>query len=212
MSTIGKVIFWVVVVATFALMVFHSSKVEYRRGYNDALASIKPDTEYVDKPVYIEKPVPYEVKPAGKEMYPVGTVAELKRIIDSLSAVEPDTTFIYYPVQLETSLFRDEVDSTYEAQITGWHTTIDWIKVNQKTAYITVPVPEYKYPKFMLSPSVEAQIIPNAFFASANLELDFWKGRWQMGVKGGYGGGFVAGQPVHGVVATVNAKYNLIRK
>lgn len=202
----------VVVILIGVIACIMSSKRSYHNGWQDALASIKPDTEYVDKPVYIEKPVPYEVKPAGKEMYPVGTVAELKRIIDSLSAIEPDTTFIYYPVQLETSIFRDEVDSTYEAQITGWHTTIDWIKVNQKTAYITVPVPEYKYPKFMLSPAVNAQIIPNAFFASAGLELEFWKGPWQISVQGGYGGGFVLGQPVHGAAVMVGGKYNLIRK
>jgi len=203
MSTIEKVIFWVVVVAAFALMVFHSGRVEYRRGYNDAIASIKPDTVYRDTTIYEDRPVPtIEYRDTGRIVY--------VKVPATDSTGKADTIIV--PMNPEVKRYADTVNHSYELQISGISPNLDWIKVNQRTAYITVPVPEYKYPKFMLSPSVEAQIIPNAFFASANLELDFWKGRWQMGIKGGYGGGFVAGQPVHGAVATVNAKYNLIRK
>lgn len=71
-----------VMILVTALCCKVSRKRGYSTGYQDALASIKPDTEYVDKPVYIDKPVPVEVKPAGQEFYPVGTVAQLKKVID----------------------------------------------------------------------------------------------------------------------------------
>lgn len=184
----------------------------YKAGYADAYASFKPDTVYRDSLIFQDRPVPVEVKPSGVEMYPVGTLAQLQKTLDSLSSVKPDTTFIQIPIPMETKLYKDEKDSVWTAQITGWNATLDWIKVNQKTAYINTPIPTPVYPKFLLSPSVDAQIIPRAFFASANLDLDFWKGRWQFSAQGGYGAGFVDGQFVHGPTATVVAKYNLIRK
>ena len=112
----------------------------YPEGYSAALASIKRDTVWRDTTVFVDRPVPVEVKPAGKEMYPVGTVAQLKRVIDSLAAVRPDTAFVEIPVPIETRLYRDEKDSTYEAKVTGYKASLDWVKVNQKTAYINVPV------------------------------------------------------------------------
>lgn len=134
------VVVWFILTA--ALSVKIGNKTGYKKGYADALSSIKPDTEYVDKPVYIDKPAPSEVKPAGVEMYPVGTLAQMQHIIDSLSSIRPDTTFVEIPVPIETKLYRDEVDSTYEAQVSGYRASLDWVKVNQKTAYITVPIPQ----------------------------------------------------------------------
>lgn len=180
----------------------------YRIGYSDALASIKPDTEYVDKPVYIDKPVPIEVKPSGVEMYPIGTLAQMQHILDSLSAIQPDTTFIEIPVPIETKLYRDEKDSTYEAQVSGYHASLDWIKVNQKVAYITVPVPEYKYPTFSLSPTIGGFIFPNDYGVGAGLELDYWLNRWE--ISGG--GGYYVSENSKGPYGEIKLKYNLIRK
>lgn len=212
MSTIGKVIFWVVVVVAGALMVFHGGKVEYRRGYNDALASIKPDTEYVDKPVYIDRPVPVEIKPAGQEFYPVGTLAQLQHVIDSLAAVKPDTTMIEIPVPMETKIYRDEKDSTYTAQITGYNASLDWIIVHQRTAYINTPIPTPAYPKFILSPAITAEVLPGSAFVGTGLEAQWNRGRWGFSVEPGYGANFLPDGIKHGPYVFGKTKFNLIRR
>lgn len=206
--------FWVVVGISLAggFAFKFGQKRGYSRGYEEAIANIKPDTEYVEKKIYIDKPVPVEVKPSGVEMYPVGTLAQMQHILDSLSAIRPDTTFIEIPVPIETKLFRDEKDSTYEAQVSGYRASLDWIKVNQKTAYITVPVPEYKYPTFALSPTVDALILPDSYAAGAGLELDFWINRWQFTGGGGYALEISPGQRAFGWYGKGSIKYNLIRK
>ena len=184
----------------------------YRKGWNDAYASFKPDTEYVEKKIYIDKPVEVEVTPAGKELYPVGTVAQLKKVIDSLAAVKPDTTLIEIPVPLETKLYRDEKDSTYEAQVTGYKASLDWVKVNQKTAYITVPVPEYKYPSLIISPALDIMMFPEALGATAGIAVDYWRGNFQWTIEAGYGVFVHGGQTNTGWSGKIGAKYNLIRK
>ena len=184
----------------------------YKAGWNDAYASFKPDTEYVEKEVYIDKPVPVEVKPAGQEFYPVGTLAQLQRLVDSLAAVKPDTTFIEIPIPMETKIYRDEKDSTYTAQITGYNATLDWIKVYQRTAYINVPIPTPVYPKFMLSPAVSAMVLPREFFLGAGVEAQLWRGRWEFSIEPGYGMTFSADGNRRGVYVVGKTKFNLIRK
>ena len=205
-ATLFIVVCLAIVAAGFACKFARSRG--YKAGWADAYASFKPDTEYVDKPVYIDKPVPVEVKPAGQEFYPVGTLAQLQHVIDSMAAVKPDTTMIEIPVPMETKLYRDEKDSTYEAQVSGYHASLDWIKVNQKTAYITVPVPEYKYPTFALSPSVGGFIFPQDYGVGAGLELAFWLNRWE--IAGG--GGYYVSNNSRGPYGEIKVKYNLIRK
>ena len=137
-------VWFIVIGSTLSLICLSwwiSGNRSYRKGWNDAYSSFKPDTVYRDTTIYDIKPVPVEVTPAGKEMHPVGTVAQLKKVIDSLAAVKPDTTLIEIPVPLETKVYRDEKDSTYEAKVTGYKASLDWVKVNQKTAYINVPIP-----------------------------------------------------------------------
>lgn len=116
----------------------------YKSGYKDGLAAIesKTDTIWRTDTHYVDKPVPYYVKPSGVEMYPIGTLAELQSQIDSLLAVEPDTTFIEIPVPMETKTYKD---STYSAQVTGFKATLDWIEVYPKTAYITNTIVERRH-------------------------------------------------------------------
>ena len=209
-ATIFIVVCLTIVAAGFACKFARSRG--YKAGWADAYASFKPDTEYVDKPVYIDKPVPVEVKPAGKEMYPIGTVAQLKRVIDSLAAIKPDTTLIEIPVPMETKLYRDERDSTYEAQVTGYHATLDWVKVFQKTAYINVPIPTPVYPKFILSPAVTAMVLPKDIFVGAGVEAQLWHGRWEFSVEPGYGFNFAPDGINRGLYVLGKTKYNLIRK
>lgn len=117
----------------------------YGQGYSDAMNQPhKPDTVWKTETVTIEKPVPYYVEPSGVEMFPVGTLAQLQAKIDSLRAAKPDTTFVEIPVPIETQKYGGQEGDEYEAQVSGWHPSLDWIKVYPKTAYITNTVVEKK--------------------------------------------------------------------
>lgn len=109
----------------------------YQKGYSDALSSFKSDTVVVRDTIVYDHPVPVAVKPAGMEMYPAGTLAQMQHLLDSLSAFKPDTTFVEIPVPIETKRYGGRPGDEYEAQVSGWHPSLDWIKVNQQTAYIT---------------------------------------------------------------------------
>lgn len=183
----------VIAVAVFSWKI--SGNINYSAGYDDALASIKPDTEYVEKEIYIDKPVPaIEYKDTG-------------RVVEILIH---DTTYVYLP--REVRQFADPNKEIYELQVSGIDPTLDWIKVKQKTAYINVPVPEYKYPTIAISPSISAFVAPGHFSFGGGLEFDYWKDRWQFSVEGGYGihSDFKTITP--GCYGQVNCKYNLIRK
>jgi len=206
-ATIFIVVCLAIVAAGFACKI--ANKRGYKAGYEDAYASFKPDTEYVDKPVYIDKPVPVEVKPAGMEMYPIGTLAQLQQMVDSLAAIKPDTSAVVIPIPMETKTYRD---STYEAQVSGYNPSLDWIKVHQRTAYINVPIPTPVYPKFILSPAVTAEVLPGSVFAGTGLEAQWNRGRWGFSVEPGYGVNFLPDGIKHGPYVLGKTKFNLIRK
>lgn len=112
----------------------------YQKGYDDALnLPHKPDTVYRTKVVTIEKPVPVvQWKDREKPVYvPVK--------VDSLVYVH-DTTFM--PVPREVKQYSEE---NYAAQVSGVAPSLDWIKINQKTAYITNTVVQKKRWSFGLS-------------------------------------------------------------
>lgn len=184
----------------------------YPEGYSAAIASIKRDTVWRDTTVFVDRPVPVEVKPAGKEMYPVGTVAQLKRVIDSLAAVRPDTAFVEIPVPIETRLYRDEKDSTYVAQVSGFHPSLDWIEVRQKTAYIDIPIPTPVWPELLISPSALVSFDPGGLMLGGGVSADCWANRWQFSVDIGYGLHTGNGASTPGWYGHIRAKYNIIRK
>ena len=220
-------VWFIVIGSTLSLICLSwwiSGNRSYRKGWNDAYSSFKPDTVYRDTTIYDIKPVPVEVTPAGKEMHPVGTVAQLKKVIDSLAAVKPDTTLIEIPVPLETKVYRDEKDSTYEAKVTGYKASLDWVKVNQKTAYINVPIPTPVWPTFIVSPALNVEILPRSVFAGAGVVADYWSGRLQISLEVGYGVNNILGAETatgtetymsgahFGLYGKGVVKYNLIRR
>ena len=187
----------VIAVAYFSWQI--SGNIHYSSGYDDALASIKPDTEYVDKPIYIDKPVPVVVyRDTGRVVY--------VPVKDSTGHVD---TISMHP---EVMYYSDPAKELYELQISGICPNLDWIKVHEKTAYINVPVPEYKYPTFALSPTIDAFVLPGTFGAGGGLEIDYWKGRWQFSAEGGYGVFSDFKSAIAGPYGQIGAKYNLIRK
>lgn len=111
-------------------------------GYDRGRRSVKCPSVQTDTIVRIDTivydhPAPVAVKPAGMEMYPAGTLAQMQHLLDSLSAFKPDTTFVEIPVPIETKRYGGRPGDEYEAQVSGWHPSLDWIKVNQRTVTIT---------------------------------------------------------------------------
>lgn len=163
----------IVLIAGFASKIARNRG--YSAGYSDALASIKPDTEYVDKPIYIDKPVPVvQYRDTGRVVFVKVPVKD--------STGHADTTAV--PMHPEVKQYED---STYRAQVSGIQPNLDWIEVHQRTAYITRVVPEYKYPTFALSPTIDAFVFPGHFSLGGGLAIDYWRGRWQLSVEAGYG-------------------------
>lgn len=188
----------IVLVAVFSWKI--SGNRNYSAGYSDALASIKPDTEYVDKPIYIDNPVPViEYRDTGRVVYVPVIVKD--------STGHADTTAV--PMHPEVKQYED---STYRAQVSGINPNLDWIEVYQRTFYITKVVPEYKYPTFTLSPTIYAFFLPGHFSLGGGLEIDYWKGRWQFSAEAGYGLHSDLQTISPGWYGKVGTKYNLIRK
>ena len=216
MTTYQRILGLVCLAVGILLAVVLAAKIGQKRGYSsgyrDALSSIKPDTVYRDTTIYKDKLVPVEVKPAGQEFYPVGTVAQLKKVIDSLAAVRPDTAFVEIPVPMETKLYRDEKDSTYEAQVTGYRASLDWVKVRQRTVYINTPIPTPVYPELLISPAASVYFDPGGLMLGGGVSADSWVNRWQFSVDTGYGIHIGPQGNTPGWYGRLRVGLNLIRK
>ena len=204
----------------------HGRKIGYNKGYEAGYVAgydtpHPADTIYKDSTHVVIKPVPVEVTPAGMEFYPVGTIAQLRHLLDSLAAVRPDTSGVNVPIPMETKVYRDSI---YEAQVSGFNPSLDWIRVTQRTAYINTPYPLPVWPSFMLSPAVAVEILPGRVFAGAGAVADYWTGRWQFSIEVGYGVNNILGPvsptdpearlgvPSTGIYARGQVKYNILRK
>lgn len=105
----------------------------YDRGFAEALSQPhKADTVWQDKPVYIDKPVPV-IQWRDREKIVYVPVKE-----DSLVYVH-DTTYMPLPRE-----YRQYSGENYTAQVSGIDPTLDWLHINQKTAYITNTVVKKK--------------------------------------------------------------------
>ena len=124
-----NVLQWIGVVALVVAAIFLAATISgdrnYRKGFYDALASIKPDTVYIDNTIHYDKPEPETVyRDTGRVVY-VPVIVK-----DSIG--HADTTAV--PMHPEVKQYED---STYRAQVSGIYPNLDWIEVHQKTTYIT---------------------------------------------------------------------------
>lgn len=113
-------------------LVFHQigSAAGYQKGYDDALAlPHKADTVWQDKPVYIDKPVPV-VKWKEREKLVYVPKDSLIYVHDTVPALPRE--------------FKQYSGENYTAQVSGIDPTLDWIKFQQQTAYITNTVVQKK--------------------------------------------------------------------
>ena len=199
MTTFQKVCTIFIAVCVLILVGGFSYKIGHHFGYKDGYSAYHPsdtvvvvDTHTVYQPIEVEKW--YE-----KEKLVYIPVHDTTTIHDS--------TYIAVPREV-----KQYQDSTYMAQVSGVDPSLDWIKVYQKTTTITVSVPEYKYPELIISPSVEAFVLPASFGAIGGVGVDYWSGRWQWSLTAGYGFYLNEKQPYHGWSGKIGVKYNLIRK
>lgn len=183
----------------------------YQAGYDSGYVAPHPaDTEFVIVPVPDPYPVPVEVTPAGYELAPIGTFAQLQDRIDSLSSAVHDTTEIYIPVQIEEKEYRKP---EYYAVVRGWHPELKYIETYNKTEYINNyidrPVP-YGVPyKWTLSAFAEAEATPFMFDAKAGLMYD----RQIAGpLRGHVSAGYEYSSIGKGPFVKVGTKLNILQK
>jgi hypothetical protein len=92
----------------------------------------KADTVWRDTTIYIDKPVEVvKWKDREKPVYIALT--------DTVEVSIHDTTYIAMERE-----FRQYSGENYEAQVSGVQPNLDWIKINQQTAYITNTVVQKK--------------------------------------------------------------------
>lgn len=91
-------------------------------------------------------PAPVAVTPAGYELAPIGTLADLRAQVDSLAASCPDTVEVYRPVPMERQEYRKP---NYYAVVSGYHPSLEHIETyNEKeyiTNYVTRPAPRWSF-------------------------------------------------------------------
>jgi len=147
------VAFFICCLASHWAGVVKGDKRGYQRGYTAGFEAgyntpHPADTSHRRDTVYIDKPAPVESKPKNVEMVPIGTVAGLQAVIDSLRANQPDSTAmsepVEVPVEMEEKIYSGEDEETgvaYDAQVSGYRPSLDWIRLYGNTTTITQQAP-----------------------------------------------------------------------
>lgn len=109
----------------------------YQKGYDDALnLPHVPDTVWRTKLVTIEKPVP---------------VVQWKEREKLVYVPKDSLIYVHDTVPALPREFKQYSGENYTAQVSGIDPTLDWIKINQQTAYITNTVVQKKKWSFGVS-------------------------------------------------------------
>jgi len=100
------------------------------------------DTTYLYDTTFVDKPVPVEVTPKGYELVPIGTIdritGQILALEDSLEKkpkIVKKDSLIYIDVPMERKVYED---STYRAVVSGFHPSLDSLRIYQTTQIITV--------------------------------------------------------------------------
>jgi len=163
----------------------------YTEGFEAGYAAPHPaDTVWRIDTLRDPVPVPVAVTPAGYELAPIGTIAELRAQVDSLAASHPDTVEVYRPVPIERKEYRKP---NYYAVVTGWHPELAYIETyaetEQITTYIDRPFPVDRPVPYAwkLSAKADALAAPGLYDARAGLRFDKQaRGPFRWSVEGGY--------------------------
>lgn len=213
----SKNIIWIILVALLLVLVAYvggrvrGSELGYDRGYqvgydSGYVAHHPADTEFVIVPVPDPYPVPVEVTPAGYELAPIGTLAQLRDRIDSLSSAVHDTTEIYAPIQIEEKEYRKP---EYYAVVRGWHPELKYIETYNKIEYINNYIDRLVPFRWTLSAFAEASASQYYYNVRAGLMYDQQiSGRW----RGYAAAGYEYGSLGKGPFAQVGTKFNILQK
>lgn len=100
------------------------------------------DTTWLHDTTYIDNPVPVEVTPKGYELVPIGTIdritGQILALEDSLEKkpkIVKKDSLIYIDVPMERKVYED---STYRAVVSGFHPSLDSLRIYQTTQCITI--------------------------------------------------------------------------
>lgn len=149
MTKFQKIIFILIGVIGFLIGCFLSYKFGdnqgYNRGYN---AYHKADTLWKEKTVYKDSLIEV-IKWKDKD--------KLVYIPVKVDSLIHDTTYVVLPRE-----FKMYADTSFEAQVSGVDPKLDWIKIHQKTAYITNTVVQHKPYDWSLSLYGEGEFVLNS--------------------------------------------------
>lgn len=138
----------------FVALCIVTYQIGHGAGYADGINQPhKADTVWREKTVYVDKPVEV-VKWKDREKLVYVPVNK-----DSLVYVH-DTTFMPLPRE-----YKQYSEENYTAQVSGIDPALDWIKINQKTAYITNTVVQKKRWSWSITAG------PGAFWNGGNVQF-----------------------------------------
>ena len=124
-----------------------------------------------------------------------------------------DTTILRDSILVDIPMERRvyEEDSVYYAVVTGYHPSLDTLKVYRETVTIetTKKVTEYKPYKWSVSPFVSQEVGLDYYQAKAGVQAEFGKNRWRFIPEVGYRASSLDDR---GWYAGVRLKLDLIRK
>ena len=124
MSNLGRILAVIIAIAIVFLSSFFAWKIGQNEGYSKGYNALHPtDTIWVADTHYVDRPI--EVIKWKEKDHPIYIA-----VTDTMKI--HDTTFVVLP--REVKIYED---STYTARVSGVEPSLDWIKVYQKTAYVT---------------------------------------------------------------------------
>lgn len=156
------------------------------------------DTTYVRDTIIRDSLIPVEVTKWK-------TVPEYFAVHDTTLLVDS----VLVDVPMERKVYQE--DSVYYAVVTGYHPSLDTLKVYKETVMVetTRNIVEYKPHKLTISPFVSQEVGLDYYQAKAGVQAEFGYNRWRIIPEAGYratsleDGGWYAGARV---------KFDLIRK
>ena len=123
-----------------------------------------------------------------------------------------DTTILRDSVLVDIPMERRvyEEDSVYYAVVTGYHPSLDTLKVYRETVTIetTKKVTEYKPYKWSVSPFVSQEVGLSHYDAKVGVQAEFGRNRWRFIPEIGYR---ASSLDEHGWYAGGRLKFDLIR-
>ncbi len=168
----------------------------------------------------VDTPEASAVIPAGYELVPVGTKAQLAANATTIDALRDsllekptlvtvhDTTFVMVPLSRKT--FTD--GKTYQCEVEGYDVKMLWHKSYQETKYITETVHVATLPSLAVSPVARVMGARGVFFLGGGVKVDVRAGKWCLSPGVDYGIIWAGNRWDTGPMFNLEANYSFILK